>query len=413
MKRNHIVVAGALLLLAAAGCSSRQGDGRSVTALQRLTVDPKVGQFLIEAQRAYERGAYEMALAFSDSAEQYAPNLADIHFLRGVVYTQLNQLPIAQAAYEVVLELDPVYPGARYNMGLNAFRRGKLRDAITYYQAEREIEASSNLMLELGRAYAKLGEPDSARIAYEEALVLDSTNATIYMWLGQLYEELGDFEQALTYSRKGLRLRPDDLDYKYIIGSLLYRSGEVDEAVGYLEPVAAARPWHHGAQFNLGQVLMRLGREDDAQPYFARADSAQQMQQKINEAQETINRDPQLLDNWIELGTLLRQSGQLDLAVEAFKVATSLQPRNLFLQSNLALLMMESGDTEAAIRRYRAILGLDSTLADVWLNLGVAYANSDRKDEARAAWQQTLKYKPGHAAARAYLAQLDNLSSTR
>ena len=110
---------------------------------------------------------------------------------------------------------------------------------------------------------------------------------------------------------------------------------------------------------------------------------------------------------------MLRQSGQLDLAVEAFKVATSLQPRNLFLQSNLALVMMESGDTEAAIRRYRAILGLDSTLVEVWLNLGAAYANADRADEARAAWRQTLKYKPGHATARAYLAELDNLSGTR
>ena len=117
-------------------------------------------------------------------------------------------------------------------MGLNACRRGKLRDAITHYQAEREIAESSNLMLELGRAYARLGEPDSARMAYEQALVLDSTNATAYMWLGQLHEELGEFEQALTYSREGLRLRPDDLDYKYIIGSLLYRSGQVDEAAG-------------------------------------------------------------------------------------------------------------------------------------------------------------------------------------
>ena len=324
---KYLAVAFFLLLLGA-GCSSRSEHGAfSSTEAERLRVNPNVVQFLVEAQRAYERGAYEMALALSDSAEQYAPDLADVHFLRGVVYTQLNQLHIAEAAYDVVLELDPVYPGARYNKGLNAFRRGKLRDAITYYQAEREIEESANLMLELGRAYAKLGEPDSARLAYERALALDSTHATVYMWLGQLYEELGEFDQALTYSQAGLRLRPDDLDYKYIIGSLLFRSGQIDEALGYLEPVAELRPWHHGAQFNMGQVLMRLGREDEAQRYFVQADSAQQRQQKINEAQETINRDPQLLDNWIELAMLLRESGQLDLAVEALKVATSMQHR--------------------------------------------------------------------------------------
>ncbi len=131
MKR--IVIALTVLLLIGAGCSSgSEQESLSVTEQKRRSVDPKVGQFLLEAQRAYERGAYGMALALSDSAEAYAPDLADLHFLRGVVYTQLNQLHVAQAAYETVLELDPAYPGARFNMGLNAFRRGQLRDAIDF-----------------------------------------------------------------------------------------------------------------------------------------------------------------------------------------------------------------------------------------------------------------------------------------
>jgi len=113
MKR--IVIALTVLLLIGAGCSSgSEQESLSVTEQKRRSVDPKIGQFLLEAQRAYERGAYGMALALSDGAEVYAPDLADLLFLRGVVYTQLNQLLVAQAAYETVLELDPAYPGARY-----------------------------------------------------------------------------------------------------------------------------------------------------------------------------------------------------------------------------------------------------------------------------------------------------------
>jgi len=403
----HVLV---LTLLVGQGCGSKSEQGAlSVTEQQRLSVEPKVAQFLLEAQQAYQRGAYGLALAYTDSVERFAPNLADLHYLRGVVYTQLNQLPVAQAAYETVLEIDPVYRGARFNMGLNAFRRGKLRDAIDYFQEERALEATSDLLLELGRAYAQLGEPDSARMAYQDAIRLDSTNATAYMWLGQLHEELGDFDQALAFSRQGLRLKPDNLDYKYVIGSLLFRSGQVEEAAGYLEPVAEKRLWHHGAQYNLGQVLMRLGREEEAQGYFAQADSAQQLQQQINEAQTAINRDPESLDNWVNLSLLLRKSEQYDLAVEALKVAVSMEPTNLFLQSNLALLLMESGHSDAAIRRFQAILGLDSTLADVWFQLGVAYANAGHREEAQAAWNKTLRYKPGHLLVRTYLRQLADL----
>ena len=162
---------------------------------------------------------YDRALAYTDSVEAYAPGLADLHFLRGAIYTRLNRPDVAQAAYETVLELDPWYPGTRHNMGLNAFRRGRLRDAITLYREEAQIGGTAALYHELGRAYAKLGEPDSARAAYEAAIALDSLHATSYMWLGQLFEEAGDLDEALKLSLKGLALRPGDLDYQYIVGT--------------------------------------------------------------------------------------------------------------------------------------------------------------------------------------------------
>ncbi len=377
-----------------------------MTEQQRRSADPRAAGFLFEGQRAYERGVYSLALAWSDSVEKYAPDLADLHYLRGAVYAKLNRLEIARAAYETVLELDPAYKGARYNLGLNAVYQGKLRDAIGHFKAEQELEPTSTLFHEMGRAYAKLGEPDSARQAYEQAIALDSSNATAYMWLGQLYEELGELDQALVVSRAGLRLKPDNLDYKYLIGSLLFRTEHVEEAASYLEPVARQRPWHHGAQYNIGQVLMRLGREEEAQRYFVRADSAQQLTQQINEARQAVDMKPDSLDYWVNLGVLLRRAGQMDRAIEAYQVAVSLEPWNLYLQNNLAILVQETGNVEEAIRRYRAILGADSTLTDVWINLGVAYANSGYNDEARKAWQNALKYEPGHRTASTFLARL-------
>ncbi len=406
MNRARIVIFLALVLLVGVGCSTGSDQDGSVTERMRESVDPRAVGFLIEGQRALERGVHSAALALSDSAERYAPGLADVHFLRGAIYTKLNQGEIARAAYETVLQLDPEYKGAHYNLGLNAFYQGKLRDAIDFFKAEEVLEATSNLYLEMGRAYAKLGEPDSARAAYEQSIALDSTNATAFMWLGQHYEEMGELDQALEVSKAGLKLRPDNLDYKYLIGSLLFRTERAEEALPYLEPVALQRPWHHGAQYNFGQVLMRLGREQEAQRYFVQADSAQQLTQRINEAQQQVDMHPDSLDYWVNLGVLFRRAGQLDRAVEAYQVAAALEPRNLFLQNNLAILSMERGDYGAAIRRYQAILSIDSTLADVWLNLGVAYANSGYNDQARQAWQNTLKFDPGHRMARSFLAQL-------
>ena len=409
MNRERIVLLLVFLLPVVAACSTGGDEGTTVTEKMRESVDPRAVNFLIEGQRAFERGVHSAALALSDSAEHYAPGLADVHFLRGAVYAKLNQLEIARAAYETVLEIDPEYKGAHYNLGLNAFYQGKLRDAIDHFKGEEVLEPTSILYLEMGRAYAKLGEPDSAQFAYEQAIALDSMNATAYMWLGQHFEEMGELEQALDISQAGLKLRPDNLDYKYLIGSLLFRTERAEEAVEYLEPVALERPWHHGAQYNYGQVLMRLGREAEAQRFFVLADSAQQLTQRVNEAQQLVDMNPDSVNFWVDLAVIFRQSGQVNKAVEAYQVAASLEPWNLFLQNNLAILSMEQGNYVGAILRYQAILNIDSTLADVWLNLGVAYANSGRTEQANDAWQNTLKYQPGHPTARAFLAQLDEL----
>ncbi len=55
------------ILLVLAGCGSGpDSEALTVTERKRMTVDPRVGAFLIEGQRAYERGAYALALALTD-----------------------------------------------------------------------------------------------------------------------------------------------------------------------------------------------------------------------------------------------------------------------------------------------------------------------------------------------------------
>ncbi len=404
--------AGILLLclfIAVSGCREPAG----IAQKQRNSLAPRVARYMVEAEGAFYRGVYELALAYTDSAEAHMPELADLHFLRGKIYTQLNQLQVAQAAYQVVLEIDPEYAGARFNMGLNSFRRGKLRDAINFYlEEEREVGPTTALYHELGRAYAKIGVPDSAKAAYEQALSMDPEYTTTYMWLGQLLEETGDLEGALEMSLNGLKLRPDDLDYQYIVGTQYFRLDSAEAALPYLEPVAKERTWHHGAQFNLGQVHMRLGQEAEAEIYFARADEAQQLQQRVNEAQNAINNDPTSPANWIELGNRLRESKRYGRAIEAYKNGLTIQvPPGLalYMQTNLATLYMECGDLSEAARRFEAILRADPDLGVARLNLGIVYAQGGRFDEARATWRELLERAPQNTAAQSYLEQLDTM----
>ena len=82
------------------------------------------------------------------------------------------------------------------------------------------------------------------------------------------------------------------------------------------------------------------------------------------------------------------------------------------MQNNLALLQMETGQLDMAIRRFRAIVSTDSTMAEVWLNLGAAYANAGLRDQAEAAWKKVVELEPGNPVARSYLARVSEISAS-
>lgn len=407
---------GAVLLLACfaaltfwIGCSSddaSDGEREDGTEVARDTLDARVETFLLQAEEAYQSGSYERALALADSAEEYGPGAAVIPFFRGSVYTAMGRFDAAQEAYQGAVERDPEYPEAYLRMGDNAFQRSNYREALQFYKKEEEIAPSSDLYVKLGRAYAELGEADSARSAYEQAVARDSTNADAHMMFGQFLEEVGDIEEALNHSRKALSLQPDHPNYQYAVGAQLYQLGELEEAVEHLKRAADERLLHYPAQHNLGQVLMRLGREEEANYYLARGDSARELMDQISSAQDAISRNPDDIENWIRLGELYRAADAPDQALETFKRAANVEPENLSVHSNMAELLLEHGNAEEAIRRFETILDADPSRVEARLHLGRAYAEVGNCDEARRSWETVLEERPDEAEAKEYLAEL-------
>ncbi len=415
MKRTYFnLVTGAALciVMLAAGCNTDDGSAKlSKTEALRLTLAPEVGRFMSQSEQFYQQGNLNLAMAYLDSAKLREPELADIYFMRGRIFGQMNLWEQSQFAYQEVLARDPAYKGANHNMGINFFRRALFRQAIAAYRAEEVIEPTSRLYLELGKTYAKLGEPDSARVAYQQAIAMDDQNASAFMWLGQLLEETGELEEALKYSLEGAALRPEDHDYAYIIGTLYNRMGQTDKAIEYLEPVAEALPWHQGAQYNLGQALLRTGQDDRAEFYLAQADSAQQLQQAINEAENGINSEPDNPIAWITLANLLWQSRQYDKAIDSYQNGITMDPTNIAMQNNLANMLVEAGRLEEGIQQYQRILNFQPQAIEVWINLGAVLANNKRYEEARFAWEMALDQDPENSSVKSMLRQLETLEA--
>jgi len=398
------------LLFFALQCKSGSDRQKlSQTAIQRQAADPRVALLLVEAQDAFHQGAFGVALMLTDSAEQYSPELADIPFLRGLIYSKMKLLDKAQIAYESALELDPNYQGAWLNLGSTAFRQGEPRKALNLYRKEQEVYSSPVVLLQMGRAYAELGVVDSAEQAYLQALAADSSYAAVYFRLSELYRGEGELEQALEFSQRGLSLDPDNLNYRYQMGSLLLINGQMEEAVDHFQMVIQQHPWHYWSHYYLGQALELLGRQEEGERYRVKADSLGKIREEIENWQSLAEMNPDQLGLWVNLGDALRFSNRIDEAIDAYHIAMTLAPQNIAVQNNLANLYLIHGDTAWAVAGYRLILQQDPTLADVWLNLGLVYAGAGEVEAAQWAWENALKFEPDDSTVKAYLEKLPNI----
>ena len=370
-------------------------------------IDPAVAGLIFQAETAFRNGYYNAALAITDSSLVNSPHAADIHFLRGRVFTKLARLNEAEVAYRTVLSLNPNYQGAWFNMGTNSIRQDDLPAAIAHYKSEMLLYPSARTMVQIGRAYADLGKIDSATFAYEDAIKTDSNNAAAYMRLGHLYKDRGDITKAIEYATIGLDLDPENLDYKYIIGSLLLLNEEPKASLPFFQAVTSKRPWHYWAHHNLGQALYRIGDETQGQHYMDLAKELQKGIQEVENWRNLANMNPDQLMLWVNLGNSLKNMGRIQEAKDAFLVALSISPMSFALQNNIANLCLMDGDTVQAINRYKTILSFDSTLVDIWLNLGVVHASSGRINDARQAWMKGLEHDSDNTTLKDYLETLD------
>ena len=227
------------------------------------------------------------------------------------------------------------------------------------------------------------------------------------MRLSHLNKDAGEINEAINHAKKGIELEPENIDYKYFMGSLLLLNGQPNLSIPYFELVVNEKPWHYWAHHNLGQALYRVGEKRKSDFYIQRAKELQKGVQEVENWRNLANMNPDQFMLWINLGNSLNSMGRTMEAKDAFLVALSIKPMNVAVQNNIANLSLMLGDTLEAIIRYQTILSIDSTIIDVWQNLGVVYASSGKINEARASWERALKHAPNNNTIIEYLKTLN------
>jgi tetratricopeptide (TPR) repeat protein len=296
---------------------------------------------------------------------------------------------------------------------------------------------------------ARTGNLINARELAEMAIVLSPERAELLVWAGRLAVSQGDNDSAIDHYGQAWNLDPVDRDVSLAYAELLNRSGSASRAQQVLEGLPdtpevrftriayalqagdqelASSLFEHFPEgengdsaeqgFYAGQSAELLGYTDVAIQWYSRVEHGERAvfaslrrafllarSERIDEARGVLadmreDRIPSvLIESYEAESAILRQAGQLPVALQVLTEALEWMPGNSRLQYAQALVAVELGQIEFAEETLRSVIEREPDNAAAINALGYTLADlTDRLDEAEDLIHAAYALQPNEAS---------------
>jgi tetratricopeptide (TPR) repeat protein len=286
------------------------------------------------------------------------------HLNVGIAFYRSGMLGDAQREFEEVLEADPRQARANFMMGLIAFRKGRLEDALAHfgsmppgYAESYSVHRNTALTLEA------LGRYDDALQALDAAAIVRPKDHEVYLARGIVHFKARRADKALEAFRRyrtypGLK-SPAESYYAYTVLAAAV-AGDLDFAVAVGQEGMGHYPKSGPVLVNTGAVLERRGDAEAAAALYKRAVAVTppppQAHKNLGDQayahgdldaarvqyEKAVKLAPRLGDDvYLRLGTMAYKDNDRDVALLLWRRALEINPQNEAVRSNLELLQVE------------------------------------------------------------------------
>ena len=232
-----------------------------------------------------------------------------------------------------------------------------IQDVVTLYQAGRLDQA-------LVRVRGVLEKRPDMPLALEH--------------LGFLLREKGDLAGAVATLRRAVALAPEDPDPAALLGAYLNESGRAKEAAEVLAPYAAREDPDLDVLMAHGAALFQSGRTREAEATFDRA----------------LAIDPSSALAKANLGTVFLGVRDYRRARAVLAESIALDPDVSLAHNALGVVAAETGNPDEAIEHWKRAVELNPKEWDTLFNLGKLLRQRGREAEARRYIEQFVRGAP-------------------
>jgi Tfp pilus assembly protein PilF len=204
----------------------------------------------------------------------------------------------------------------------------------------------------------------------------------------------GDHEKAARMFSRYSDQHQDNAWGFYMLGLSEWKAGDPDGAEDAFLRALALKPDHLKSLVNYSRVLMDLGRNADA----------------LMQIEMALAVNPNSLDAVRVQGRVQHNLGQLDLATDSYRTVLSGREKDVWALNNLGLVLIEQEKFAEALAPLAKAALLDSSVACIQNNLGIALERTGHFTAAGEAFTRALEAEPGHSRATDSLARVAGLT---
>lgn len=294
--------------------------------------------------------------------------------------------------------------------------RGKGRRAAAQSSATMS-DGDANALLPVALHHHQQGNFERAKALYEQLITADPQHADGLQYFGILCEQCGDAVRAEALIRQAIAVKADVAPYHDNLGTVLEHSGRLDDALRAYEEADRLEPGDADRAFNLGVVLEQLGRIGEAERRY----------------REVLEHRPLEVDCLFALANLLKVSGSangnaggaagetlgesaneamnesINEAIAIYRQILAIDATHVAAHINLGNALQDRGELESALEQYRVATECatdkSADSANAYHNQGLALLRSNRPTEAAHSFEQALRAQPVFVDARLGLAR--------
>lgn len=246
------------------------------------------------------------------------------------------------------------------------------------------------------------GENEKALVEYYDALLYDSTSATIYNRIAKNHIALGRFESALIYLNKSEKLEAKNIETHRLLSTCYYRLKRDKEAIIHLETILELDPFdedsrnmlillYRKSQNYLGlahqyENIMKIYGDDEN---LVRKTSSIYLRNGDSESAKILflkylEKDSTNSGMWYSLARLHEIDNEIELAVDGYLNAYKYSVENYEALERLHVLYKQNNQWNEIIALFEPLVAADSTNYSGKLALAEANFYLENKDLAKS-----------------------------